>query len=113
MTQTAKMQWLVWGAAYGALWVLAPGFLRELMRTPGEAATVLFGEFITGILVGGALALVHARSRLWQALLPGVLSLSLGARPFAFILSCVLSLMPKANASPLHRAVISKTTILP
>ena len=89
MNRTTRIKWLMWGAAYGTVWALAPGFLSELMRETGEAATVLFAGSITGILMACALAPGLARSRLWQAVLLGVLALPLGAGLFGFIISCV------------------------
>lgn len=76
-----------WGVAYGAVWSLAPGILSELMRHPGEAATVILSGSITGVVVACALAPALARSRLWQALLLGVVSLPLGAGLFGFVIS--------------------------
>ena len=75
------------GAAYGAVWSLAPGVLSELMRQPGEAATVIFSGSIAGGLLACALAPLLARARLWQALLLGLFSLPLGAGLFGFVIS--------------------------
>ena len=74
---------------YGAAWSLVPGILSELMRQPGQAATVVFAGTIIGALVACALAPVLARSRLWQALLLAVMSLPLGAGLFGFSISWI------------------------
>jgi predicted membrane protein len=80
---------LRWGTAYGVVWSLAPGILSELMRQPGQAATVIFAGAITGVLVACALTPALTRSRMWQALLLGLLSLPLGAGLFGFTISWI------------------------
>lgn len=78
--------WLVWGAGAGALWSLIPGILSEMMRPPGQAATVLVSGALTGLLVSGALAPFLVRARRWQAVGMGLLSLPLGAGLYGSIL---------------------------
>ena len=80
---------LLRGVAYGVAWSVAPTILSELLRQPGEAATVIFAGAITGVLVACVLAPALARSQLWQAVLLGVAALPLGAGLFGIIISWV------------------------
>ena len=85
-TANNRIAWL-WGAAYGVGWAFAPGILSELMRGPGEAGTVVAAGAITGALVARLLAPALARSRSWQAMTLGALSLPVGAALFGIVVS--------------------------
>ncbi len=78
---------VLWGALYGALWSLAPGILSELLRRPGEAATVVFAGIVTGMLVSATLVPFIRRAKRGTVIVLGVLSLPLGAWIFGIVVS--------------------------
>ena len=80
---------VLWGCVYGALWSLAPGVLSELLRHPGEAATVVLSGMLTGIGVTFGLATLLPRCRRPLVWLLGALSLPLGAGLFGIVISWV------------------------
>jgi hypothetical protein len=80
---------VVWGGLYGILWSLAPGILSELLKRPGEAATVFLSGAVTGILVSYALGPWLARTNRAVATLLGILSLPLGAALFGAVISWI------------------------
>ncbi|MEY2597994.1 MAG: hypothetical protein RLZZ142_253 [Verrucomicrobiota bacterium] len=77
---------LPWGALYGALWSLAPGFFSELLHTPGEAATVVLAGSLSGATVASLLVPVLEGGGPWR-LGFALLALPIGAGTFGFLIS--------------------------
>lgn len=79
----------IWGSVYGALWSFAPGVLSELLRQPGEAATVVLSGILTGVVVTFSLATLLPRCQRPVAWLLGAMSLPLGAGIFGLVISWI------------------------
>lgn len=80
---------VLWGSVYGALWSVAPGVLNELLRQPGEVATVVLSGILTGIVVTFSLVMLLPRCRRPVVWLLGALTLPLGAGIFGLVISWV------------------------